>query len=174
MIKSNLLYLNSGGFSTHFSMLSPHWLSNQSVKTNKRNIDEGESGAEGEAQMYFDQGRSLLLALELLRVHSKVDMIKAEALRHDFSFENPLGTVPSSPKWNRIKWTKRRCRTKNFKSQIQKNNCNSRVELPNTPTRRGPPSGQSKWPIASALNKNAPGENKFKKWFSSVGTATGS
>ena len=34
--------------------------------------------------MYFDQGRSLLLALELLRVHSKVDMIKAEALRHDF------------------------------------------------------------------------------------------
>ena len=49
-----------------------------------RNIDEGESGAEGEAQMYFDQGRSLLLALELLRVHSKVDMIKAEALRHGF------------------------------------------------------------------------------------------
>ena len=48
-----------------------------------RNIDEGESGAEGEAQMYFDQGRSLLLALELLRVHSKVDMIKAEALRYD-------------------------------------------------------------------------------------------
>ena len=79
-------------------MLSSHWLSNQSVKTNKRNIDEGESGAEGEAQMYFDQGRSLLLALELLRVHSKVDMIKAEALRRDFSFENPLGTAPSSPK----------------------------------------------------------------------------
>ena len=53
------------------------------MKTRIRNIDEGESGAEGEAQMYFDQGRSLLLALELLRVHSKVDMIKAEALRHD-------------------------------------------------------------------------------------------
>ena len=68
------------------------------LKTDLRNIDEGESGAEGEAQMYFDQGRSLLLALELLRVHSKVDMIKAEALRPDFSFENPLGTVPSSPK----------------------------------------------------------------------------
>ena len=65
-------------------MLSSNWLSNQSLKTNLRNIDEGESGAEGEAQMYFDQGRSLLLALELLRVHSKVDMIKAEALRRDF------------------------------------------------------------------------------------------
>ena len=68
------------------------------MKTNLGNIDEGESGAEGEAQMYFDQGRSLLLALELLRVHSKVDMIKAEALRRDFSFENSLGTAPSSPK----------------------------------------------------------------------------
>ena len=54
------------------------------LKSDLRNIDEGESGAEGEAQMYFDQGRSLLLALELLRVHSKVDMIKAEALRRDF------------------------------------------------------------------------------------------
>jgi len=52
----------------------------ESLISELRNIDEGESGAEGEAQMYFDQGRSLLLALELLRVHSKVDMIKAEAL----------------------------------------------------------------------------------------------
>ena len=64
------------------------------LKSNLRNIDEGESGAEGEAQMYFDQGRSLLLALELLRVHSKVDMIKAEALRRDF-IPKSLGTVPS-------------------------------------------------------------------------------
>ena len=95
MIKSNRLYQNSGGFSTHFPKLSSDWLSNQSRKTGLRNIDEGESGAEGEAQMYFDQGRSLLLALELLRVHSKVDMIKAEALRHDFILKNSLGTVPS-------------------------------------------------------------------------------
>ena len=45
-----------------------------------RNIDEGEDGGEGEAQYYFDQGRSLLLVLELLRAQTRVDLARVETL----------------------------------------------------------------------------------------------
>jgi len=45
-----------------------------------RDIDEGEDGGEGEAQLYFDQGRSLLLVLELMRSQTRVDLARVETL----------------------------------------------------------------------------------------------
>ena len=43
-----------------------------------RQIDD--SGVDGQAQMYFHAGRALLLALEILRIKSKVNMLRAETL----------------------------------------------------------------------------------------------
>ena len=43
-----------------------------------RQIDD--SGVDGQAQMYFHAGRALLLALEILRLNSKVNMLRAETI----------------------------------------------------------------------------------------------
>ena len=43
-----------------------------------RQIDD--SGVDGQAQMYFQAGRALLLALEMLRLNSEVTMLRAETL----------------------------------------------------------------------------------------------